>query len=118
MMKSIDAIRKQEKVLSETLLVKTTDLLNKVLIYVPSNTVLVVNDITVKVIRGSDGKKSLLINNRPLSSSGDCEWVIENISDLTQAVDQLMNPEVEEMLKVIEKTEALIKRVDDLTRDG
>jgi hypothetical protein len=115
MRKNLDAIKSQEKVMREKLLLKTTDLLNKLLVYVPTGTVLFVNEIPVKVICGADGSKSLLIGNKPLSTLRDCEWVIENFDTLSQAVDEAMNPKAEEILKVIEKTEDLIKKVDELT---
>ena len=118
MSKNIEAIKKQEKILRETLFIKTTELLNHVLTYVPTSTVLLVNDVTTKVICGSDGKKSLLMNNHPFSTASDCEWVIESFDALLQAVEELMSPEAEEMLKIIKKTEDLIKKVDDLTPEA
>ena len=116
MMINIEAIKRQEKKLRETLFSKTADLLNNTLMYVPTSSVLLVNETTTRVICGSDGKKSLLISSRPLSSAGDCEWVIENFSALKQAVDELLSPEAEEILRVIEKTEDLIRKVDDINQ--
>lgn len=116
-MKNIEGIKRQEKMLRETLLAKTAGLLNALLCYVPTNSLLVVNDMTIKVICGSDGMKSLLINNRPLSTPQDCEWVIENYDALTESVHELMNPEVEELMKVIETTEELIKKIDHLSQE-
>ncbi|MDW7650553.1 MAG: hypothetical protein SCK29_10450 [Bacillota bacterium] len=98
----------------EKLTVKTANLLNKVLVHVPTRTALLVNDMPLKVICGSDGRKSLLINNRPLSTLEDCEWVIENFEALMQTVDAVMNPEAEQSLKVIEKTKELMNKVDEL----
>ncbi|EEG77993.1 hypothetical protein [Dethiobacter alkaliphilus] len=117
MTKNLDAIKKQERDLREKLFAKTGELLDQILKYVPTRTVLLVNSMPVKVIAGADGRKSLLINNRPLSTADDCEWVIENYSVLTQAVNEHMDPEAEEIIKVIEKTEDLIKKVDNLTQD-
>jgi hypothetical protein len=116
MMKSIEAIKKQEKILRETLLAKTADLLSTLLRYVPTNSVLVIDDMNIKVIFGPVGGKTLLMNNRPLSTPDDCEWVIENYPALTQAVEELMNPEVEELIRVIGKTENLIQKVDELQK--
>ncbi|NLZ92576.1 MAG: hypothetical protein GX922_00960 [Firmicutes bacterium] len=116
MTRNIDSIRRQEKQLREKLLLKTYDLLDKLLADVPTRSLLFIGEMPIKVICGADGKKSLLINDRPLSSATDCEWVIENFNQIKQAVDELVNPEAEEILKVIEKTEYLIQRVDELTQ--
>lgn len=115
MTRNVEAIKKQEKILREKLFLKTGDLLNQLLQYVPTSTVVLVNDTAIKVICGADGKKSLLINNRPLATADDCEWVIENFTALHDKVEELMNPEAEELITVIEKTEELIRRVENLT---
>jgi hypothetical protein len=114
MMKSVEAMKKQEKMLRETLLQKTAILLNQLLCYVPTNSLLLVNGVSIKVICGSEGAKSLLINNRPLSAPEDCQWVIENFAALTAAMEDLMNPEVDELLQAIGKTQELIRKVDHL----
>ncbi|HZK25615.1 MAG TPA: hypothetical protein VFC74_09565 [Oscillospiraceae bacterium] len=115
-MKNLEEIKQKEKSVRETLLFKTTVLLDQLLTYVPTRSILAVNDIPVKVICGYDGQKSLLINKRPLSTADDCEWVIENYEALKQAVEELVNPEAEEIQKVIERAEELIEKVDNITK--